>query len=149
MREASKWLKAPPASGGKPNKRVGRINVSSLLKSLQALSQYPHLSHKRIQDHGEQYVAEWESNLRQKEKDAFIAPTFGPLPVCLLFIRTSPKSATSAFSTLQSILKNLELLNQLSTDEHGVIPIIVWQGVPSLVVSFTIFLLLRKSDREF
>ena len=57
MREASKTLMAPP-SGGKPNERVGRNNISSLslLKSLEALSQYPNLTSKWEKENSELYL---------------------------------------------------------------------------------------------
>ena len=104
MREASKTLNAPP-SGGEPNKSAGRINVSSLLKALDALSQYPNLTSKLEKENSELYLAHWESNIKPKEKLAFIAPNLGPLPVCLLFIRTSVKSTAAALNTVISILK--------------------------------------------
>ena len=67
----------------KPNKRAGRINVTSLLKSLEALSQYFNLTSKWEKENSELYLAHWESNIQQQEKLAFIAPNFGPLPSCM------------------------------------------------------------------
>ena len=55
----------------------------------------------------------------------------------------------SCLLCVMSILKNQEVLNQLSTDEHGTIPIIVWQGVPSFVVAVTVFSILRTSDTGY
>ena len=121
--------------GGEPNKSAGVINVSSLLKTIDELSQYPKMTTNWQQQHGEQYLAEWESNIRQKEKVAFSIPNLGTLPVCLLLIRISEKSLPAALKAVRGLLKNQEVLNQLSTDEHGTIPIIVWQGVTSFVVS--------------
>ena len=80
LRKATEAFKTPP-SGGEPNKSAGVINVSSLLKAIDDLSQYPDLTISWQQEHGEQYLAEWESTIRQKEKDAFSIPNLGTLPV--------------------------------------------------------------------
>ena len=102
----------------KPNKRAGRINVTSLLKSLEALSQYFNLTSKWEKENSELYLAHWESNIKPKEKAAFIAPNLGPLPVCLLFIRTSVKGTAAVLNTVMRILKNLELLWNLQVGYH-------------------------------
>ena len=95
-----------PSGGGEPNKSAGVINVSSLLKSIDELSQYPDCLANWQQQHGEQYLAEWDSNIRQQEKVAFSIPNLGTLPVCLLLIRCSEKSLAGALRAVRRLLKN-------------------------------------------
>ena len=149
QQSATAFFKTNP-SGGVKNNSVGEIDFGSLVIAPNALTQYTNLGEAWLKSNGEKYQQDWETR-KQLEKQQFKAPNFGSKQIRLLVARYSEKDAKGClmYKKVQSLLKKPDLLDQLSTDRAGLIPIIVGTGVPSMLVQFQVFCLKRKSKSDF